>query len=79
MNIINNIINLSEKTIFQQYPDVVNIKQLQEMLHIGKNLAYKLINTGKIESIRLGSVHRIPKSNIIDFLLKENNGKQMTA
>lgn len=29
--------------IFEEYPHVVTIEQLREMLHIGRTLAYKLI------------------------------------
>lgn len=54
--------------MFESYPDVVNIKQLCKMLDIGKNTAYELINTGKIKSLKIGKVHKIPKCYIIDFL-----------
>jgi excisionase family DNA binding protein len=54
--------------MFQQYPDVVNVAQLQRMLGIGKNTAYKLLKENKISSIRIGKVHKIPKKNIIKYL-----------
>jgi len=54
--------------MFQQYPDVVSIAQLQVMLKIGKNTAYNLLRENKIQSIRIGRVHKIPKTNVIKYL-----------
>jgi len=53
--------------MFRNYPDVVSVSQLQQMLCIGKNTAYMLLKTKTIKSIRIGRVHRIPKANIIKY------------
>ena len=54
--------------MFSEYPDVLNIKQLCSALDIGKNTAYKLINSGSIRSLKIGNVHKIPKNYIIDYI-----------
>ena len=54
--------------MFQNYPDVVCVAQLQKMLGIGRNTAYNLLKDNKIKSIRIGRVHKIPKVNIIKYL-----------
>jgi len=46
--------------MFNKYPDIVNVPQLQEMLGIGKNTAYDLLNKNIIKSVRIGRVHKIP-------------------
>lgn len=56
------------KNIFSDYPDVVGIDDLTHMLNIGKNKAYELINTNKIQSIKIGRKHIIPKFRVIEFL-----------
>ena len=53
--------------LFKNYPDVVNVAQLQQMLGIGKNTAYTLLKDKKIKSIKIGRVHKIPKINVINF------------
>lgn len=59
----------SEKYImFNNYPDVVNIEQLTEMLDIGRNTAYKLIKSKQIKSVTIGKMHKIPKPYIIEYL-----------
>ena len=57
--------------MFKNYPDVVTVEQLQQMLGIGKNTAYTLIKQNIIKSIRIGRVHKIPKVNIIKYLQSE--------
>ena len=54
--------------MFREYPDVVNVAQMQRMLGIGRNTAYKLVKANTIPSIRIGRVHKIPKVNIIKYL-----------
>lgn len=56
------------KNIFSDYPDVVGIDDLTHMLGIGKNKAYEFVNTNKIQSIKIGRKHIIPKFRIIEFL-----------
>jgi excisionase family DNA binding protein len=46
------------------------IEELADMLHIGKNKAYELLNTEKIKSIKIGRIHKIPKINIIKYIEK---------
>jgi excisionase family DNA binding protein len=55
--------------MFENYPDVVSVDDLQEMLGIGKNTAYKLVKDKIIKSVQIGRQHKIPKCYIIDFLL----------
>ena len=50
--------------MFEQYPDVVTIEELQEMLGIGRGLAYDLVNSGKIKGVKVGRGWRISKEKI---------------
>ena len=63
--------NLNTQNIFTNFGDVVKVKDLQKMIGIGRNLAYELIATNKIKSIKSGNLILIPNQNIIDYL---NNG-----
>ena len=54
--------------MFKEYPDVVNVSQLQKMLGIGRNSAYKLLTAKNIKAKKIGRVYFIPKVNIINFL-----------
>lgn len=61
-------LNTNTYNIFEKYNDVVSIKDLQKMLGVGRNLAYKLINENKIEHIKINNRIFIPKQNVIKFL-----------
>ncbi|RRJ65097.1 DNA-binding protein [Paenibacillus oralis] len=57
------------KLMFQNYPDVVNVPQLCEMLGgISTKSAYKLLQGNKIKHFRIGRAYKIPKANIISYL-----------
>ena len=59
-----------QKTMFRDYPDVVNVKQLREMLGgIGQREAYRLVTSKTIPSIKSGRGYKIPKVYVIKFLL----------
>ena len=60
--------DLTTQNIFTNFKDVVKVKDLQRMLGIGRNLAYELISTNQIKSIKSGNLILIPKQNVIDFL-----------
>jgi hypothetical protein len=64
----NEKLNYYSQNIFTSFKDVVNIKDLQKMLGIGRNLAYKLLKENKIEHIRVSNRIYIPKQSVIIFL-----------
>jgi excisionase family DNA binding protein len=54
--------------LFDNYPDVVTVKEMQTMLRIGRSTAYKLIGDGVIPSVRIGTSYLITKKSIENFL-----------
>lgn len=55
--------------MFVNYPDVVDVSELQSMLgNIGRQTAYELVRKGTIKAIKVGKLYRIPKINVIAFL-----------
>lgn len=54
--------------MLENYNDVLSIKDLYEILPLGKNKVYNLVNDGTIKSIRVGGRIIIPKANVINFL-----------
>lgn len=62
------------KSMFKDYPDIVNVKQLQIMLGgISKKLAYTLLKNNLINSIKIGRQYKIAKADVIFILLKINS------
>ena len=48
--------------------DVLTLKDLQELLHIGKNTALRLVQSGEIEAFRVGKQWRIPCEAIVKYI-----------
>ena len=48
--------------------EVFTVKELSEILNIGRKQAYELVNDRKIHSIRIGSTIRIPKWSVDKYL-----------
>ncbi len=67
---MNKILELSE-VMFNDYPDCVNIKQLQEMLGIKRTKTYELLKNGDIKAKKIGKDYKISKFNVIAYLFNE--------
>ncbi len=57
--------------MFNSYPDILSVKQLCEILDIGKNTAYSLLQSGEIKSIKIGKVYKIPKKEIRKYINRQ--------
>ena len=56
-------------TQLSNYPEVLNVEQMREILGIGRNLAYKLLADKKIVAKKLGHNWIIAKSNLLKFIM----------
>jgi excisionase family DNA binding protein len=54
--------------MFKDYPDVVTVEQLAEMLNIGKSSAYSLLQNNQIRHVKVGKKYIIPKTAVLDFI-----------
>ncbi len=54
--------------MFNNFSDIVNIKDLCSMLHISKHTAYSLVQSGELPAKRIGRIYRIRKQDVIAFV-----------
>lgn len=59
--------------LFKNYPDVVSVKGMMEMLNIGELLAYRLVRLKLIPSRKIGREYKISKAAITEYLLPNEN------
>ena len=57
--------------MFPDFPDIVTVTQLQEMLGVSRHLAYDLINDGSIRGLKIGNAFKIPKVNVIEYVMDQ--------
>lgn len=55
-------------SVFKNYPDVVTVEQMSEMLGISTKTAYKLLKENKIKHFMIGRIYKIPKYYILTYL-----------
>lgn len=53
---------------FADMPLVLDVIDIADTLSMGCNKAYELINSGAIESIRIGQQYRIPRDALKAFI-----------
>lgn len=56
--------------MFDEYPDILTVSDIQQALGIGRNTAYKLLKSKQIKSIRIGNKYKIPKRCLIAYALQ---------
>ncbi len=52
------------------YPDVLTVEEVKEILQIGRKTAYRLMEANEIQHFRIGTKIRIPKQCLLDYLNK---------
>lgn len=59
--------------MLENYGDILTVEEACEVLRIGYNAAYALLNSGKLKAYRNGRIWRIPRIAIEAYIL-DNTG-----
>ena len=54
-----------------EYPDILSTEEMCEYLRISVTTGYKLLRKKEIESIKVGTTYKIPKSSLRKYLRLE--------
>lgn len=54
--------------MLEEYPDVLTVPELREILYIGRNKAYQLLEDGSIKATKIGRSWRITKDSLIRYI-----------
>jgi excisionase family DNA binding protein len=65
-------LNFSTKDAYsvmlKDYPDVLDIDQMSEVLGVSKKTGYKLLQSGAVTCLKIGRCYRIPKAHLLVYL-----------
>jgi excisionase family DNA binding protein len=50
------------------YGDILTLEDVCEILSIGKNTAYTMLNTKELQGFKIGHVWKIPKSSLESYI-----------
>lgn len=53
--------------------EILSVYELMDVLQIGKNAAYHLLNTGKLKAFRVGRTWKIPRGMVDEFIISSSN------
>lgn len=48
--------------------EIITLEEMCEILNIGKNTAYKLLNSGKIRAFRIGKHWKITRNSVYEYI-----------
>ena len=54
--------------MFKEYGDLISLNELSEMLAIGRNMAYRLLNSGEIKAFKCGRSWKIPIEAVTQYI-----------
>ena len=60
----------------EEFSDLITIDELCELLSIGRNYAYSLLNAGEIKAFRIGRTWKIPRKAIWDYIQQSSDMSQ---
>ena len=66
-------LEIEKAELLKDYKDILTIKEIKEILGIGKNKAYELVNNGTIPSFKIGTKYKITKVNLLNYLQSNNS------
>ena len=57
--------------MFSEYTDILSVGDVCEILLIGRNRTYELLNDGSLRGFRVGRTWRIPKKSLETYILQK--------
>jgi len=57
--------------MFNDYDEILTLEQIMEILVIGRNTAYKLLQSGELKGFLLANKWRIPRQALEDYILSK--------
>lgn len=59
--------------MLNQYSNIMSVPDVAEVLSIGKNRVYELLENNAIKGFRIGRVWKIPKAAIQEYIIEQSN------
>ena len=50
--------------------EILTVQELMDLLYIGKNAAYQLLQEGQIQAFRIGNTWKIPRKAVDEYIIK---------
>ena len=54
--------------MYENIPEVMTLKECQQILKVGKNTILELLHTRQIEGFKIGSRWKVKKESLIEYI-----------
>ena len=61
--------------MLDDYQDIMTVPEIAEILYIGKNRVYELLESGAIKGFRIGRVWKVPKEALKEYIMMQSHLK----
>ncbi|OUO47989.1 helix-turn-helix domain-containing protein [Megasphaera sp. An286] len=55
--------------------DIITVDEMCEILMIGKNMAYRLLNSGEIRCFKISREWKIPRKSVYEYIQRQCSKK----
>ena len=52
--------------------EILTVEEFAELLYIGRNTAYRILNSGEIRAFKIGKSWKIPKDAVSEYILRKS-------
>lgn len=59
-------------------PALLTVREAAEMLRVGRNLAYELVQRGELPALRVGRAIRIPRAALLAWIEEQSGASDVT-
>lgn len=56
--------------------DILTVEDLMELLNVGKNTAYSLLESGEVKAFRIGRMWKISRKSVYEYINNKICGKK---
>lgn len=67
--------NIENSISVNYVPQMITVEELQKILNIGKDTAYKIVKRKDFPSIKLGREYRVLVNNLSEWINKQQKNK----
>lgn len=53
------------------YDEILTVDDVMELLYIGKNTVYHLLQSGELKAFRIGRTWKIPRDCLTDYIISK--------
>ena len=58
--------------MLSDFPEILTTEEAADILRVGYNTLYDLLQSGKLKAYRNGRIWRIPKRSVIEYIIERS-------